>query len=490
MKNRFYKGWEITYNSGTGSDKPQWVATKHGVTMRGNSRELVQDMIDKRPAWKSQAESIVNHLLEMAMDTGSYPDFIHPEKHTKMRDRSHPMAKNPAYPDYTPAAGAKASNWEELLASEQYQATLKRLTTFLHRLNAQTRGQDPAATPEQTPRSIGTILQAMMKSVTTAMQMEQPVKKQLEKLAINLVLDQPEFRKFREPYEAGQFKIDAQLGPAKLERAQTAPEEAPEMPEGEPPNEAAEEGDVEAEAAAMKRMQDFNPEIEKRKVINAMIHGGAVSKNYAYQMIAPELNAINPALLNLYGVSMAGSELGYFATPDQMAKMAMQHPEMQGGSSEVDFEEEDVPVVRARGMIFPMLVQEITKGLLELVSYEGLPEDPKMAKEVIDKTDFVDQESWAMIMGRGLWMRFVQALGGDEDEITMHLYNRMVQLPAPKFNQIMKTVQGGGPNAKEVLKRLAQDVRMDMEAQDRDEAGYGKEEEEPPEEEEGKESWR
>jgi hypothetical protein len=54
---------------------------------------------------------------------------------------------------------------------------------------------------------------------------------------------------------------------------------------------------------------------------------------------------------------------------------------------------------------------------------------------------------------------------------------------------MMKTIQGGGPNAKETLKRLAQDVRMDMEAQDADEAGYGKSEE-PPEEEEGKEHWR
>jgi hypothetical protein len=307
------------------------------------------------------------------------------------------------------------------------------------------------------------------------------------------VLDQPEFKKFREPYQNGEFKIDAQLGQADLSRAALSPEgdeeEAPEMPQGQEPDEAAEAGDVEAEAAAMKRMQGFNPEVEKRKVINAMIHGGAVSKNYAYQLLSNELGAIDRNLLTLYGVAMAGSELGYFASPDAMAKMALQHPELQGGSAEVDFENEQTPVVRARGMIFPMLVQEITKGLMELVSYEGLPEDPKAAREVIDKTDFVDHESWAMIMGRGLWTRFVGALGGDEDEITMHLYNRMVQLPAPEFNRVMKTIQGGGPQAKEAVKRLAQDVRMDMEAQDRDESGFGKEEE-PPEYPEGQEPWR
>jgi hypothetical protein len=48
-------------------------------------------------------------------------------------------------------------------------------------------------------------------------------------------------------------------------------------------------------------MKSFNLEVEKRKVINAMIHGGAVSKNYAYQLVSNELNAIDPKLLNLYG---------------------------------------------------------------------------------------------------------------------------------------------------------------------------------------------
>jgi hypothetical protein len=443
----------------------------------------------------SDAKRIVDLLLEYPIDTGEYPDFIHPEKRTKMRDRSHPMAKNPAYPEYRPEPGAKASNWEELLASEQYQATLKRLTTFLHRMTAQQRGQDPAATQAQPPRSMMTVMQAMFGAIQSATQAEAPHKRRLEKMAIDLIFEQPEFKKFKQPYQNGEFKIDAQLGPADLQRAALSPEGeeeegGPEVPQGQEPDEADEEGDVESEAAAASRMKGFNPEIEKRKVINAMIHGGAVSKNYAYQLISRELNAINPALLNLYGVAMAGSELGYFAAPDQMARQAMQHPEMQGGSAEVDFEEDDVPVVRARGMIFPMLVQEITKGLLELVSYEGLPEDPKAAKEVIDKTDFVDHESWAMIMGRGLWTRFVAALGGNEDEITMHLYNRLVQLPAPKFNKMMQTIQAGGKPAQELVKRLAQDVRMDMEAQDRDDAGPVPGTEPPEEYPEGEEPWR
>ncbi|MHC4332177.1 MAG: hypothetical protein ACYSUV_00090 [Planctomycetota bacterium] len=430
----------------------------------------------------TKAQKVVEHLLEMALDTGEYADFIHPEKHQKLAQRTHPMAKNPAYPEHTPGEGEKQANWEELLASEQYQATLKRLTTFLNRM---------AGKPENTAigrGDFGSIIMAMMTAIGTAAEIEAAHKEELERLAIELIFMQPEFKNMRQPYENGEFKIDAKLGDADLERAALSPE-------GEEDEEAAEaEGgeqpDVGEEAAAFERFQDFDPEVEKRKVINAMIHGGAVSKNYAYQLIPDELNGIDPRLLNLYGVAMAGSELGYFATPDQMARMAMGNPEQQGGSSELDFDQGDVPVVKARGMIFPMLVQELAKGLLELVSYEGLPEDPQRAQEVVDKTDFVDHESWAMIMGRGLWTRFVSALGGNEDEITMHLYNRMVQMPADKFNQIMRKIQAGGPEAQEVVKRLAQDVRMDIEAQERDDAGYGREEEETPEYPEGEEPWR
>jgi len=41
----FYKGWHI-YRSSIGSQT--WVAERHGVTMRANSRELLYTKIDTR----------------------------------------------------------------------------------------------------------------------------------------------------------------------------------------------------------------------------------------------------------------------------------------------------------------------------------------------------------------------------------------------------------------------------------------------------------
>lgn len=439
----------------------------------------------------SKAEKLVAHILEAGINPGDYPDWIHPEKHTKIGQRSHPLGNNPAFPtNWQRPEGEKSEHWEALLASEQYQATLRRLSDFINRSRPQGQ-QRPLARQD-----FMSVMQAMMGAVQTAMQVERPHANRLVKMAIDLIFEQPEFSKLREPYQNGEFKIDAKLGPGELQNAILSPntqevggEEGEDIEDIEA---GGQEGDqaVEREAQAAEELADLTPEIAKRKVINAMIHGGAVSKNYAYQLISQELQAINPNLTTLYGIAMAGSELGYFATPDQMAAMAKDNPELAGGSSEVDFEDDNVPVVKARGLIFPMLVQELAKGLLELVSYEGLPQDPDMAREVIDKSDFVDEESWAMIMGRGLWTRFVAALGGDEDEITMHLYNKIVQMPVDQFNQTMQTIQGGGPQAQQVVKRLAQEIRMDMENQERAESGFQSGEDEPPEYPEGQEPWR
>ncbi|MGV0949118.1 MAG: hypothetical protein ACOYB3_00290 [Azonexus sp.] len=432
----------------------------------------------------SKAERLVNHILEAGIDPGDYPDWVHPEKHEKIGQRTHPLGRNPAFPNWTPPEGSKSSHWEELLASEQYQATLRRLSDFINRSKPEGQRQPLRR------QDIGSVMQAMMSAVGQAMQMERPHANRLVKMAIDLIFEQPEFAKLKEPYQNGEFKIDAKLGPGELGNA-TLSNDAQEEPEEGGEEQGGEAEEVEREAQAADALADITPEIAKRKVINALIHGGAVSKNYAYQLVQTDLAAINPNLTTLYGIAMAGSELGYFAMPDSMAAMAKDNPDLAGGSSEVEFEEGNVPVVKARGLIFPMLIQELAKGLLELVSYEGLPSDPKMAQEVIDKSDFVDEESWAMIMGRGLWTRFVSALGGDQDEITMHLYNKIVSMPVDQFNQTMQAIQAGGPQAQAIVKRLAQEIRMDMEAQDRAESGFqSSSEDEPPEYPEGKEPWR
>lgn len=383
-------------------------------------------------------------LFEMPMDPGQHRDFIHPEKKQKFAAQDHPMAKNPAYPEFKKTDPAqKETNWEEVVGSAQYRDTMQRLTTFFDRL----RGQGAIGRA-----SFNTIAGAMMQAVEQAMELEKPYRRALEKLAISLLLEQPEFASLKEPYEAGEFVIDAKLGVSgDLSNAVISPEDADEMAQADP----------EMEVQALAAVDD--EEVLKRKVINALIAGGAVSKNYAYQLYSDKLAKINPQLPDMYGLAMAGTELGYFAAPDEAVRAAVQLPNAVGGSEELDMESGNVPIIKVRAMIFPMLVQELAKGLLELVSYEGLPKEPGLAKAVIDKADLADEEAWAMIMGRGLWTRFVKAIGMSETDVTLHLYNYLVQQPPAEFNRLMKTIQAGGPEAEALVKQIADQLRQDIE---------------------------
>lgn len=390
------------------------------------------------------AKKLIEQILqEMPIDPGQNPDFIHREKKQKFSQRSHPMAKNPAYPEFKPQAGQKETNWEEVIASKQYQDTMTRLKTFFERVHGQ--GAEV---------NFQSIYGAMAQGLQDAMAAERPYRRALEKLAVQLIFEQPEFASLREPYESGQFKIDIKLGVggdnANIRLGDNEEEFATANPELE--NEAAE------------ALNDITPEVLKRKVINAMIAGGAVSKNYAYQLYNDRFTKINPSLPSLYGLVMAGTELGYFAVGDESVRAAAQTPGAVAGSAEMETEGE-VPTIKVRGMIFPVLIQELAKGLLELVSYEGLPQDDEAAKQVIDKADLADEEAWAMIMGRGLWMRFVNAIGMDETDVTMNLYNYLVQLPPKEFNATMKTIQAGGPEAEKLLKGLADQIRHDIESE-------------------------
>lgn len=53
------------------------------------------------------------------------------------------------------------------------------------------------------------------------------------------------------------------------------------------------------------------------------------------------------------------------------------------------------PILRSRGVDFPMLLHESVKGLFELLSLGGIPEDPKTAEIVVSETGIMDEtEDW------------------------------------------------------------------------------------------------
>jgi hypothetical protein len=139
--------------------------------------------------------------------------------------------------------------------------------------------------------------------------------------------------------------------------------------------------------------------------------------------------------------------------------------------------EDGVATVHAEAISFPVLVQELVKGLMELVALKGLP-GGKAAK-VIRKDDFKSGEIYAMILGRQLWMNFVNQLDVNQQELAMMVYDKLVALPPAQFNQAMKTIQAaasGSPQSKsaaqQLMRKMIGELKADLDAQDRDESGF------------------
>lgn len=388
------------------------------------------------------AKPISMQLLEMPMDTGDIPNFMPPEKQARLRKGTHPYGKHPGMPERTVPP---ASNYSELLASKQYQDTFRKLGNYYQRI-----------TGEQLryPQGVNRALMMAMQSLGTIRQTEREHRPQLEQMALNLVLDMPAFRIFRQPYENGEIAIEAKI----VDQVDLGGAEVGELPpdEEEPP-----QGEEEAS-------QD--PEVLKRLMINAFVQGAALTNNYSFHMVQDELGQIDPQLVNLYGLLMAFSEVGYLIAPESAEAAAMaEGGEQQAGAERVVWDEEnDRPKIIAQGTTFPFLVQELSKGLMELVSRKGLPTDQEKMKGTIEKADLITNETWAMILGRRMWMDFVEQIG-DEDELTMNLYDKIIQMEPGEYHQTVKTLLGGGPQAKALVQQFVNEIKVDIEAEESDE---------------------
>ena len=147
-----------------------------------------------------------------------------------------------------------------------------------------------------------------------------------------------------------------------------------------------------------KSMENANGEIAKRRFLNAMIQGSAKKSTHMFHAKDDELTAMEPRLLNKYGKLMSAADYMYYTNPTLDNSHA-------GGVVRVKFPtaEGEVPIIEAKAWVFPVLIHEIVKGVMELLSSHGLPQDEKIREYVIGKADYVEAEPWDMRMGPAIW---------------------------------------------------------------------------------------
>ena len=139
------------------------------------------------------------------------------------------------------------------------------------------------------------------------------------------------------------------------------------------------------------------PEAEKakRRIINGITQGASIRGAFGFMLFREYLDQINPDLKEKYN-EILKLAFGIYDDENAIAMMLAalaQGQKMQGGESEMEYDEENEQfVIKARAICFPMLVHEIVKGLYEIVGTEGFGADKEKNQAIVGAVDKLSNE--------------------------------------------------------------------------------------------------
>jgi len=280
------------------------------------------------------------------------------------------------------------------------------------------------------------IVKEMMPLVSTTMELESEHKKKLEELAIKMIKEEFGI--------TDEVEMVAKLTPY-IEDAN--------------PNELPTETILEFEDH--DEMQFANDSVYKRRFQNAINQGAAKKVNHMYHLADKELTDMNPRLLNNYKKMMSAADYTYFLFPDLKAST-------NAGSCDVEFPKKDgeKPILKVEAMVFPVLVHELYKACMEVLSANGLPTKENIAEYVINKADYLQAEPWDMRIGPGLWTRFCMVIPAEDFNLKHHVYSDISALEPKEFSYVMKEIMAGTNKGKEMMSEMLKEIKKELKEDD------------------------
>jgi hypothetical protein len=173
---------------------------------------------------------------------------------------------------------------------------------------------------------------------------------------------------------------------------------------------------------------------------------------------------------------MSVNDLLYWVMPDMEGMIGGGGAEQaMAGKEELDLKT-DPPTIKAKGLMFPILVHELYKGVMEYVSAHGLPSDPDMAEEVIGMEDTLPAEVWDLRLGPIIWEKFLEVYPDnffDIDEqkrIKNYFYYKFVKLEAEEFLALAKEILSGTQKSKDTVKQMIDEIVTQLKDEDWEDA--------------------
>jgi len=199
-----------------------------------------------------------------------------------------------------------------------------------------------------------------------------------------------------------------------------------------------------------------NKAVDKRRFIDSLIQGASYLYANDIGLYVNEIDTINGELLRLYRKIRIINDYLLFTKKE---KITDDNP-MQGSYVETHLGVNGKKTkIKAQGLIFPLLLQETIRGMFELFSSHGLPDDISKASYIIKMADFVLAEPWDMRLGVGLWKRLFGSI--EDTNLIPYVFTSLVKLPADKFNSCVKEILSKTEKGSRIMQQLVTAAEYD-----------------------------
>lgn len=267
------------------------------------------------------------------------------------------------------------------------------------------------------------------------LKMEEPNKKSLEELAVKMMMEE-----FEIPEDAIKFEVE-------LTTKIDSPKKS---------NKKNDDDDVIFEDH--DELIKGNNEIKKRRAINALMSGAANSLEHLYHFNHMALKSINTKLLINYKKILAANDFLSYVEPknDNLVDVGMYNVVYERKKDKI------TPRVVAKAMSFPILVSELYRGVMEVLSTHGIPKNTKLLEYAINNADYDEAKVWDERIGPKMWEKFCSEIPRKDLNLKHLMFAKFISKPAVEFLHDLREVLGKTKHGKHVILEILSEVKLEV----------------------------
>lgn len=199
---------------------------------------------------------------------------------------------------------------------------------------------------------------------------------------------------------------------------------------------------------SVEEQRQMYQEIQKRIILNGLVHGSAMHIwKSAHYIIKEQIDNLDPLLMSLY--DQYTTSIGWLIwqlSPDDFQKSIDTGNATTQGFNKLEFEKEGEPEcnVHCHAINFPVLLHEVTKGAIDYLICHGIPQDysEEMLRYYYAVADSYENELWHYLMSPTLWTKLVESADVDTQEIPL-VIARLTQLSYQELSDVLKACIDG-----------------------------------------------